>query len=106
VVEIQPIPAGRMLTVYLLLCAALVGLAGRLAWLQVVQAPALQARARAIQTQAITPIGKRRTIVDRMGTRLLRDPYTNKPFVQFYATKRVGGDVIDSEAIKVIGTRT
>ncbi len=67
VVEIQPIPAGRMLAVYLLLCAALVGLAGRLAWLQVVQAPELQARARAIQTHAVTPIGKRRTIVDRMG---------------------------------------
>ncbi|MCP9838424.1 penicillin-binding protein 2 [Cyanobium sp. N.Huapi 1H5] len=65
--EIQPIPAGRMLTVYLLLCAALLGLAGRLAWLQVVQAPELQARARAIQTHAVTPIGKRRTIVDRMG---------------------------------------
>ncbi len=67
VVEIQPIPPGRILTVYLLLCAALLGLAGRLAWLQVVQAPRLQARALAIQTQAITPIGKRRTIVDRMG---------------------------------------
>lgn len=67
VVEIQPIPTGRMLAVYLLLCAALLGLAGRLAWLQVVQAPQLQARARAIQTHAVTPIGKRRTIVDRMG---------------------------------------
>jgi cell division protein FtsI (penicillin-binding protein 3) len=67
VVEIQPIPTSRMLTVYVLLCAALVGLAGRLAWLQVVQAPKLESRARAIQTQAITPIGKRRTIVDRMG---------------------------------------
>jgi cell division protein FtsI (penicillin-binding protein 3) len=67
VVEIQPIPTGRMLTVYLLLCAALLGLAGRLAWLQVVQARQLQAQARAIQTLSITPIGKRRTIVDRMG---------------------------------------
>ncbi len=67
VVEIQPISPGRMLAVYLLLCAAMVGLAGRLAWLQVVQAPELQARAKAIQTHAITPIGKRRTIVDRMG---------------------------------------
>ncbi len=46
------------------------------------------------------------TIVDRIGTRTLRDPYTNKPFVQFYATKRCGGDVIDSEAIKLIATRT
>lgn len=46
------------------------------------------------------------TIVDRIGTRTLRDPYTNKPFVQFYATKRVGGDIIDSEAIKLLATRT
>ncbi|RZJ02242.1 MAG: phage major capsid protein [Rubrivivax sp.] len=41
------------------------------------------------------------TIVDRMGTRMLRDPYTNKPYVGFYTTKRVGGGVINSEAIKV-----
>lgn len=67
VVEMQPIPAGRMVAVYLLLCAALLGLAGRLAWLQVVQSPQLQGRARSIQTQAIEPLGKRRTIVDRMG---------------------------------------
>jgi HK97 family phage major capsid protein len=45
-------------------------------------------------------------IVDRMMTRLLRDPFTNKPYVHFYATKRVGGAVIDSEAIKVLATRT
>ncbi len=32
-------------------------------------------------------------IVDRIGIRTLRDPYTNKPFVQFYTTKRVGGGV-------------
>lgn len=42
------------------------------------------------------------SIVDRMGTRMLRDPYTNKPYVTFYVTKRVGGKVIDSEAIKVV----
>ncbi len=41
-------------------------------------------------------------IVDRMGTRILRDPYTNKPYVHFYTTKRVGGMLVDSEAIKVI----
>lgn len=40
------------------------------------------------------------TIVDKMGTRILRDPYTNKPFVGFYTTKRVGGFVTDSQAIK------
>ena len=42
------------------------------------------------------------TIVDRIGTRVLRDPYTNKPYVGFYVTKRVGGMVVDSQAIKVL----
>lgn len=41
-------------------------------------------------------------IVDRAGIRVLRDPYTAKPFVQFYTTKRVGGDVVNFEAIKLI----
>jgi HK97 family phage major capsid protein len=41
-------------------------------------------------------------IVDRFGTRTLRDPYTNKPYVHFYSTKRVGGFVQDDEAIKLI----
>jgi HK97 family phage major capsid protein len=41
-------------------------------------------------------------IVDRMGTRTLRDPYTNKPYVHFYTTKRVGGMLIDSLAIKLL----
>lgn len=40
-------------------------------------------------------------IVDRIGIRVLRDPYTAKPFVKFYTTKRVGGDVINHEAIKL-----
>jgi HK97 family phage major capsid protein len=42
------------------------------------------------------------TIVDRVGTRSLRDPFTNKPYVGFYTTKRVGGMVADSQAIKLI----
>lgn len=42
------------------------------------------------------------TIVDRMGMRMLRDPYTNKPYVGFYTTKRVGGAVVNSQAIKVV----
>lgn len=41
-------------------------------------------------------------ILDRMGTRVLRDPYTNKPFVGFYTTRRVGGMLVDSNAIKVL----
>lgn len=41
-------------------------------------------------------------IVDRMGIRVLRDPYTAKPWIKFYTTKRVGGDVVNFEAIKLI----
>jgi HK97 family phage major capsid protein len=40
-------------------------------------------------------------IVDRMGITLLRDPFTNKPYVEFYSTKRVGGQVVLPEAIKI-----
>lgn len=41
-------------------------------------------------------------IAERAETQILRDPYTNKPFVHFYATKRVGGQVMNSEAIKLL----
>jgi len=41
-------------------------------------------------------------IVDRVGIRVLRDPYTGKPFVKFYTTKRVGGGVVNFEAIKLV----
>ena len=41
-------------------------------------------------------------IAERSATRILRDPFSNKPFVHFYATKRVGGQVLDSEAIKLV----
>lgn len=41
-------------------------------------------------------------IVDRMGIQVLRDQYTNKPFIKYYTTKRVGGDVVDFRAIKLL----
>ena len=41
-------------------------------------------------------------ILDRIGTRVMRDPYTNKPYVTFYATKRVGGGAVDTEAFKLL----
>jgi HK97 family phage major capsid protein len=41
-------------------------------------------------------------IVDRSGISILRDPFTDKPFVKFYTTKRVGGDVINFDAIKLL----
>jgi HK97 family phage major capsid protein len=39
-------------------------------------------------------------IVDRMGIRTLRDPFTAKPYVVFYSTKRTGGGALNFEAIK------
>jgi HK97 family phage major capsid protein len=41
-------------------------------------------------------------IVDRVGIRTLRDPFTAKPFVKFYTTKRVGGKVVNTDAIKLL----
>jgi len=45
-------------------------------------------------------------IAERKATTILRDPFTNKPFVNFYATKRVGGQVLDSDAIKLLKIST
>ncbi|MFM9943210.1 MAG: phage major capsid protein [Hyphomicrobiaceae bacterium] len=41
-------------------------------------------------------------VVDRVGIRVLRDPYSSKPYVLFYTTKRVGGGVQDFNAIKLM----
>ncbi len=41
-------------------------------------------------------------IAERSETNILRDPYSNKPYVNFYATKRIGGAVSNSEAIKLM----
>lgn len=41
-------------------------------------------------------------IIDRQGVSILRDPYSSKPFVEFYANKRTGGTVVDFNAIKIL----
>lgn len=41
-------------------------------------------------------------IVDRAGVRVLRDPYSAKPHVLFYTTKRVGGGVQNFDAVKLL----
>ena len=43
-------------------------------------------------------------VVDRLGTQVLRDPFTNKPYVHFYTTKRVGGGVQNPEYMKALKT--
>ena len=41
-------------------------------------------------------------VVDRAGVQVLRDPYSQKPYVLFYTTKRVGGGVQNFNAIKLL----
>lgn len=45
-------------------------------------------------------------VVDRRGTTILRDPYTAKPWVKFFATRRVGGGIINFEAVKALKCST
>ena len=73
VVPLEPVPAGRMRAVFTILCLGLVGLMGRMAWLQVFQATELEARARSVQTQRTKPLGTRRPIVDRTGRLIALD---------------------------------
>ena len=39
-------------------------------------------------------------IVDRQGLHVMRDPYSYKPYVEFYITRRLGGDVVNFKALK------
>ena len=51
---------------------------------------------------AFGDFGRGYLVVDRIGVRVLRDPYSAKPYVLFYTTKRVGGGVQDFDAIKLV----
>jgi len=61
--------------------------------------PAVEAGALPI---ALADWNKAYLIVDRPGVKMLRDPYTSRPFVKFYSTKRVGAGLANSEAIKLL----
>lgn len=41
-------------------------------------------------------------IIEKIGYNMIRDPYTEKPFVKFYTSKKVGGDVTDGRALKIL----
>ena len=73
VVPLEKVPAQRLWWVFLILCTGLVGLIGRMAWLQLVQTSELEARARQLQTQRSQPLGQRRPIVDRNGRLVAMD---------------------------------
>jgi HK97 family phage major capsid protein len=51
---------------------------------------------------AFGDFGRGYLVVDRQGVSVLRDPFTAKPYVLFYTTKRVGGGVQDFDAIKLL----
>jgi HK97 family phage major capsid protein len=53
-------------------------------------------------SMAFGDFGQAYQIVDRQGIRVLRDPYTAKPYVIFYTTKRTGGGVVNFEAVKFL----
>lgn len=78
------------------------GMASTLLGFPVIEAEDMPAKGASSLSIAFGNFNAGYTIVDRIGVRTLRDPYTNKPFVGFYTTKRVGGMVVDSEAIKLL----
>ena len=73
VVPLAKVPTRRLWIVFLILCTGLVGLVGRMAWLQVVQTGELESRARRLQTQTSATLGQRRPIVDRTGRLVAMD---------------------------------
>lgn len=73
-----------------------------LAGFPVTEMPAMPDVAAAAYPVAFGDFRRGYLIIDRMGVRVLRDPYTNKPFVHFYTTKRVGGGVQDPTVLRVL----
>lgn len=67
----------------------------------VVQAQDMPAIAASALPVAFGDFRRSYQIVDRIGFNLLRDPFSSKPYVEFYATKRVGGAVVNFDAIKI-----
>jgi HK97 family phage major capsid protein len=66
----------------------------------VIEIPALAAIAANALPVAFGDFQRAYRIIDRVGIRVLRDPYTAKPYVLFYTTKRVGGQIENTEALR------
>ena len=71
--SLEPVPSHRLKLVFTMLCLGLFGLMGRAAWLQILQAPLLEARARSFQTEENLPLGIRRSVIDRKGRLIALD---------------------------------
>jgi HK97 family phage major capsid protein len=68
----------------------------------VVEVPGMPAMTTGLVSVLFGDMEKTYLIVDRVGFRVLRDPFTNKPYVGFYCTKRVGGGVQNPEYMRFI----
>lgn len=62
----------------------------------------MPAKASASYSVAFGNLKEAYQVVDRQGIRVLRDPFTSKPYVKFYTTKRTGGGLVNFEAIKLL----
>lgn len=73
-----------------------------LAGYPVVEVPGMPVRAASAIVGLFGDMAATYLVVDRIGLRVMRDPYTNKPFVHFYTTKRVGGGVQNPEYMRAL----
>lgn len=87
---------------YLLEPSLAAGTPSTLAGYPIVEAEDMPAKAANSYSVAFGNFQNGYCVVDRVGVSTLRDPFSNKPYVGFYVRKRVGGMLLDSEAIKVI----
>ncbi|MFC7048899.1 phage major capsid protein [Emcibacter nanhaiensis] len=78
------------------------GAASSLLGYPVVEVADMPDRASGSLSVAFANMRRAYTVTDRMGTRILRDPYSHKPYIHFYTTKRVGGAVTNDQAIKLL----
>ncbi len=78
------------------------GLSETIAGFPVVRMEDISALGASSYSLAFGDLAQAYQIVDRQGIRVLRDPFTSKPFVKFYTTKRTGGGLVNFEAIKLM----
>ena len=69
-----------------------------------VEMPAMPDLAAASKSVLFGDFDQSYLIVDGIGSRILRDPFSSKPYISFYTTKRVGGGLLNPEAMKALNT--
>lgn len=73
-----------------------------LAGYPVVEVPGMATVATGVVSVLFGDMAMTYLVIDRVGIRVLRDPFTNKPYINFYTTKRVGGGVQQPEYMKAL----